>query len=263
MVHEVSRQYRDSEKLAARARLNREHTIAPTPWFVWVGQQLGLGAGDVVLDVGCGPGWFWVEMAQSLPPGIKLTLTDSSPGMVAEAVERCRRLPFASVEGLEADAARLPFADGSFDKVLAMHMLYHLKEPALGIAEMFRVLKPGGVLAVTTNGAGNMREIHQLTGVFGAAPVDPAAAAFGLEAAEPAMRARFGNAALLRYPAQMRITSEEDVFLALTSFPPGDGAGEAQIKAFRQAIAQAFQEGGGVLEVTKETGLVISRKPGS
>ena len=259
-AEEISRQYQDSEKLAARARLNREHTIAPTPWFAWVGQQLGLKANDDVLDVGCGPGWFWAEMAKSLPQGIKLTLTDSSPGMVKEAVERCRTLPFASVEGVEADAARLPFPDGSFDKVLAMHMLYHLAEPALGIAQMFRVLKPGGMLAVTTNGAGNMREIHQLTGVLGAAAADPAAAAFGLEAAEPAMLARFGNAALIRYPAQMRITSQEDVFLALTSFPPGDGASEPQLRAFRQAIAQAFQEGGGVLEVTKETGLVVSRK---
>ena len=260
MADELARQYQDSDKLAARARLNREHVIAPTPWFVWVGQQFGLKAHDHVLDVGCGPGWFWAAVADSLPEGVKVTLVDSSPGMVKEAVERCRTLPFASVEGQEADAARLPFADGSFDKVLAMHMLYHLPKPEQGIAEMWRVLKAGGVLAVTTNGAENMREIHQLTGVLGAAASDPAAASFGLELAEPAMRARFGNATLVKYPARMRITSEEDVFLALTSYPPGDGASQAQLKVFRAAIAEAFQKGGGVLEVRKETGVVVSRK---
>src|SRR5579872_4482574 len=114
-VEETARQYSNSDKLAARARLNREHTIAETPWFDWVGQKMDLKAHDVVLDVGCGPGWFWAAMADHLPEGITLTLTDSSEGMVKEALERCRKLPFAQVEGRQADATRLPFADGSFD----------------------------------------------------------------------------------------------------------------------------------------------------
>jgi len=57
-----------------------------------------------------------------------------------------------------------------------MHMLYHLPDPAKGIAEMFRVLKPGGFLAVTTNGAGNTRKMYELTTVFGSPPHDPAGA---------------------------------------------------------------------------------------
>lgn len=261
--NQLSQQYTDSRKLAARARLNREHVVAETPWFQWVARAIGFESGDHVLDVGCGPGWFWAEAADSLPRDLRLTLTDSSPGMVKEALERCRALAFAGVEGREADAAKLPYPEAGFDKVVAMHMLYHLPAPEAGLSEMFRVLKPGGVLAVTTNGAGNMREIHELACVFGGAPCDPAAAMFGLEAAEQAMGARFGNARLIRYPAHLRITDPEDVFLALTSYPPGDGANAAQLKAFREAIADAFQKGGGVLEVRKESGLLISRKPAS
>lgn len=74
-------------------------------------------------------------------------------------------MPFASVTGQQANATALPFEDGSFDAVIAMHMLYHLPDPAKGFAEMHRVLKPGGFLAVTTNGAGNMRELYALTTV--------------------------------------------------------------------------------------------------
>ncbi|MCG8273920.1 class I SAM-dependent methyltransferase [Aquamicrobium sp. NLF2-7] len=253
-------QYGDSRKLAARARLNSEYTIAEMGWFPWVAKQLPLEPADNILDVGCGPGWFWAAAASELPHNLNLTLSDLSPGMVQEAVERCRPLPFASVTGQQADAAALPFGDGSFDAVIAMHMLYHLPDPSKGIAEMYRVLKPGGFLAVTTNGAGNMRELYALTTVFGSAPLDPAGAAFGYDAAEQIMQAQFGNVTMTQHPARLRVTEPEDVFLALTSYPPGDAADEAQLAAFRDAITGAFQAGNGVLEVGKESGLFISQK---
>lgn len=253
-------QYGDSRKLAARARLNSEYTVAEIGWFPWVAKQLPLNAEDSVLDVGCGPSWFWAAAANELPEKLNLTLSDLSPGMVQEAVERCRPLPFASVTGQQADATALPFEDGSFDAVIAMHMFYHLADPSKGVAEMYRVLKPGGFLAVTTNGAENMRELYALTTVFGSAPADPAGAAFGYDAAERFMQAQFGNVSMAQHPARLRVTEQEDVFLALTSYPPGDRAGEAQLAAFRDAITEAFQAGNGVLEVGKESGLFISRK---
>ncbi|WP_342362130.1 class I SAM-dependent methyltransferase [Terrarubrum flagellatum] len=259
-VEENAQQYSDSRKLAARARLNREYTIADAPWFPWVARQLSLTTGDRVLDIGCGPGWFWAASASALPKGLKLVLADMSPGMVAEAVERCNSLPFASVEGRQADAAALPFEDCAFDAVVAMHMLYHVADPAAAIAEMWRVLKPGGLLAVTTNGADNMREIYALTTVFGSAPSDPAAALFGYDAAERLMQSQFGNVAYSDYPAKLRITDPEDIFLALTSYPPGDRASEAQQQAFRDAITLAFRQGNGALESRKQTGLFLSRK---
>jgi ubiquinone/menaquinone biosynthesis C-methylase UbiE len=255
-------QYRDSRKLAARAKLNREYTIAETPWFKWVAQRLPVKAEDRILDIGCGPGWFWLAAAKSLPERLALTLSDLSAGMVAEAMERCRTLRAWSVTAQEADASRLPFADESFDGVVAMHMLYHLADPEAGIAEMFRVLKPGGWLALTTNGAGNMRELYELTTAFGSAPADPAGAAFGYDAAERLMRACFGNVGMEQHPASLRASDPEDVFLALTSYPPGEGAPEPQLVSLRDAIDRAFRKGGGVLESRKETALFLSRKTG-
>ncbi len=189
-----------------------------------------------------------------------LTLADQSAGMVGEAVERCGALGAWTVEGREADAAHLPFADASFDTVVAMHMMYHVADQAAAIAEMARVLKPGGSLAVTTNGAGNLRELYALTTVLGSQPVDPASVAFGFDTAERLMEAQFGNVTLAVHPARMRITDPEDVFLALTSYPPGDRAGEAELSAFREAIAGAFARGDGVLEAHQAMGLLLSRK---
>lgn len=253
-------QYSDSRKLAARARLHENYTIADTDWFPWVAKKIPLKDGDSILDVGCGPGWFWASAGSELPGSLKLTLSDSSPGMVQEAVHRCQSLPFASVVGRQADATDLPFEDETFDAIIAMHMLYHLSDPSKGLAEMRRVLKSGGFLAVTTNGVGNRRELYALTTVFGSEPFDPAGAAFGYAEAERSMQAEFGNVIMAEHPAILRVTEPEDVFLALTSYPPGDRADEAQLTAFRNVIAEAFRAGNGVLEVGKESGLFVSRK---
>jgi ubiquinone/menaquinone biosynthesis C-methylase UbiE len=255
------RQYRDSSKLAARARIHR-HTIAPTPWFAWVAGHLPLAAGDRVLDIGCGPAWFWASVADRLPPGVELTLADRSPGMVAEAMERCAGLTLGALAGREADAAALPFPDDSFDAVVAMHMLYHLADPAAGIAEMARVLKPGGTLLVTTNGADNMRELYGLAAVLGGTPVEPVAALFGYETAERLLGRQFGNVVRSDYPARLRVTDADDVFAMLTSFPPGDGADAAGLEALRDAIDAAFASEGGALEVRRQTGLFLSHKAG-
>ena len=255
-------QYGDSRKLAARARLHEAYSIAETAWFPWVAERLPLAPGATVLDIGCGPGWFWAGAAAQLPAALDVTLADLSPGMVREGVERCSALEFGSFRGIQADAVALPFEAGRFDAVIAMHMLYHVPEPAAAIAEMYRVLKPGGSLAVTTNGLDNLRGLYELGAAFGGAPHDPAAAAFGYDSAERLMRAQFGNVTMHAYPASLRITEPEDVFLALTSYPPGDGASAAQLDDFRMAIARAFEAGNGVLAVEKETALFLSRKPG-
>ena len=257
---DLSQQYSTSDKLAARARLHQNYTVAEVGWFEWVAPQLELADKNRVLDIGCGPGWFWAAAAPLLPDRIHLTLADQSPGMVAEALERCRSLRSWTIEGREANVMSLPFADTSFDCVTAMHMLYHAADQSKAIAEMHRVLKPGGLLAVTTNGRDNLKQLYALTTALGSDPVDPAAVLFGFDAADRLMRAQFGNVSHDVHPGSLHVTSPEDVFMALTSYPPGDGADTTTLAAFRVRIDEAFGKGGGALDVTKEVGLFLSRK---
>jgi SAM-dependent methyltransferase len=247
----MATQYADSSKLAARARLHQEFSVGAEPWFPWVMDRLPLQPGTRVLDIGCGPAWFWAASQGHFPAGMHLTLADQSAGMVKEATERCTPLGFASVTGETADVTALPFADGSFDVVIAMHMLYHVADQATAIADMHRVLRPGGTLAITNNGAANLAELYALTTTLGSDPVDPSAAAFGYDKAEALLSARFGNVTKAVHPAGLRVTDPEAVFLALTSYPPGDSASEAQLGAFQSAIAEAFTAGDGVLNVQK------------
>jgi SAM-dependent methyltransferase len=255
-----ARQYATSERLAARARLHREFSIAETPWFTWLAPRLCIVAGERVLDIGCGPGWFWESVAGDLPASISLTLLDQSAGMVDEARQRCRELRNWTVSAIVGDAVQLPFEDASFDRVIAMHMLYHVADKPAAVGEMHRVLRPGGTLAVTCNGERNMRELYGLTTAFGSPPTDPSATALGFEQTEHLLGDMFGNVSRDLHPGGLRVTDPEVVFLALTSYPPGSDADEDQLGAFRRRIGGAFAEGGGVLEVSSEVGLFVSRK---
>jgi SAM-dependent methyltransferase len=101
----------------------------------------GLGRAGRALDLGCGDG----RLASELDAA-ELTAADVS----RVALERARaRLPGASVVELEPDAA-LPFADGSFELVLAAETAEHVRDLQLFLSEIRRVLVPGGELALTT-----------------------------------------------------------------------------------------------------------------
>src|SRR6201992_2092879 len=101
---DLTKRYSTSENLAARGRLHRDYSVSDTGWFEWVAERLPLSEGSGVLDIGCGPGWFWATgSAGELPEEIELTLADSSPGMVQEAVGRCKPLRHWEVTGREAN----------------------------------------------------------------------------------------------------------------------------------------------------------------
>jgi SAM-dependent methyltransferase len=100
-----------------------------------------LGHADRVLDLGCGDGRLSAELDAA-----ELTAADVS----LTALERARRqLPGARIVELEPDAP-LPFDDGAFDLVLCAETIEHVRDVQLLLSEVRRVLRPGGVLALTT-----------------------------------------------------------------------------------------------------------------
>jgi len=255
-------QYANSQKLAARARLS-QYAEEAVPWSVWVATHAALNAGDRVLEVGCGTGWFWSAAAKALPADLELMLTDLSPGMVEEAAAKVGGLGRYRLQTAIADIVDLPFPAESFDAVLAMHMFYHVSDPARGMAEIARVLKPGGQAIVTTNGLNDSLGFYALGArAFGGPPVNPAALIFGFDEARKLLEATFGNVVFAPHPSRLRITEPQHVFDALTSYPPGDRAPEEQLAELHAAIADAFGAGGGLLVVEKEVAVFVSRKAG-
>ncbi|MEO0614645.1 MAG: class I SAM-dependent methyltransferase [Pseudomonadota bacterium] len=96
-----------------------------------------------VLDCGTGTGGFALALARVWRRPIDLHAVDISPAMVAAADVRFRQAGIAA-RVIQAGIGALPFADASFDLVIAAHVLEHLPEPVTALAEMRRVLRPGG-----------------------------------------------------------------------------------------------------------------------
>src|SRR5688500_1393822 len=110
--------------------------------FPWAIGDIEL-KGDV-LELGSGSGAMAAELLDRYPD-IRLVATDVDPAMRAAATARLERF-HGRVEVREADATELPFPDASFDAVVSFIMLHHVIEWEQALAEIARVLRPGGVV---------------------------------------------------------------------------------------------------------------------
>src|SRR5262245_8596909 len=81
----LKEQYRDASNLSARAQLHARFSTDRRGWFPWLFDRIELPTHARVLELGCGPGWFWWENRDRIAPGWEVTLTDFSPGMLDEA----------------------------------------------------------------------------------------------------------------------------------------------------------------------------------
>lgn len=141
---------------------------------------LSLPTGAAVLDVGCGAGQFTVALARRQ---LRVVAVDHHWEMLDKA---CRRIAMTAPAGVviaQADAARLPVADGRFDLVVALGVLPWVNDPTVCMAEWVRVLRPGGALLVTISNrlrlpwlldplhtpalAGPRRHVKRLSAVLG------------------------------------------------------------------------------------------------
>lgn len=103
-----------------------------------------LEPGDRVLDIACGTGLVSFPAADAVSPGGRLVGTDLSDEMVAQAQRRSAENGAEQVEFLRQDAEALEFEDESFNKVLCSLGLMYVPDPRKAVAEMHRVLEPGG-----------------------------------------------------------------------------------------------------------------------
>ena len=124
--------------MAAETAAANEHTIA----------LAGLTSHDHVLEVGCGHGRAIARIAQALPTG-RIVGLDPSATMVGIARRHNRRLIARGTVSIEqGDAARLPYGDATFDRILATHTVYFWPDLSRVAGELRRVLKPHGRLVL-------------------------------------------------------------------------------------------------------------------
>jgi arsenite methyltransferase len=147
--------YDNAQALSRRLISAMQH---PVEW-------LNIPPGGVALDVGSGPGNVTASLADAAgPDGLALGVDISEP-MLARAV---RNEAGPQVGFIRADAQRLPLRDNTVDAVVSMAVLQLIPNPAAALAEIARVLRPGGRLAIMIPTAGRAARFWQMLPDIGA-----------------------------------------------------------------------------------------------
>jgi SAM-dependent methyltransferase len=150
----VREQYATEAGLAARKSIYTDVTGADARELVF--EAVAAAAPATVLEVGCGEGELAERIQRELD--VDVVAIDQSDRMVEIARGR-------GVDAHVGDVHELPFPDGRFDVAVAAWMLYHAADIDRAIAELARVLRPGGRLAAVTNASDHLREMLELVGL--------------------------------------------------------------------------------------------------
>jgi SAM-dependent methyltransferase len=264
--HILRDQYRDSRNLDARIRLHQLYSTNSYGWYRWYLDQLDLPAACRILELGCGPGAMWKDNLHRLSPGWQLIMSDYSLGMVQEARQNtaaARQLRFARL-----DAQAIPFPNASFDAVLANHMLYHVPDQQRAIAEIRRVLKPGGKLYAATNGETHMVALFDLILAFAPSPSWQAFASrgdswytsFTLENGASKLGEHFAQVRVARYDDDLVVTDVDalvDYVLSMQSFA-SQQATASEVALFHDRVAAQIAAHGAV-RIHKDAGLFTAQ----
>jgi ubiquinone/menaquinone biosynthesis C-methylase UbiE len=257
----LTEQYQDASHLNARAALHARFSTNLVGWHGWVFDQFDVPDRSRILELGCGPAWLWQHNLQNLRSGWEITLSDFSPGMLAEARQNLgAHQKYFRFERIDAQAIR--FGDARFDVVIANHMLYHVPDRPKAYAEIRRVLRPQGLVYAATNGSAHLRELFELAQRFdpallpwGERPTDH----FSLENGADELKQWFSSVKLHRYPDALIVTEAEPLVAFVLSMQSTPLSVERRAE-FVQFVEQELARHGAI-RITKDSGLFEATRP--
>lgn len=264
--------YGTAEALNIRTETHRRYSTAPIQLADRALALLPISGQEVVLDAGCGSGYFLLPLAKKLTKGRVMAL-DLSWGVMREAIETAQQegLPITFTVG---DIEELPFASKTFDMAMANHMLYHVPNIPKAIGELYRILKKGGWFLATTNSRTTMEELNSLhrraLGIGDRRPERPDNR-FSLENGERFLRGQFSEVSTHPFPDSLEFTEAEPLLCYYGSGPiylnadgsynPGLPAEEwdRRFEMVRRMVEKEIEEKGKFV-VSKLSGAFAARK---
>jgi len=111
-----------------------------------VREALGTQPGDRVLDVGCGPGFYCLEIAEEVGPDGRVVGVDAAAPMLELARRRCQA--FDNVTFKQGDVMSIPVEDESFDRAVCVQVLEYVEPATAALSEIKRTLRPGGRVVI-------------------------------------------------------------------------------------------------------------------
>jgi ubiquinone/menaquinone biosynthesis C-methylase UbiE len=115
-------------------------------------ERIGLKSGERVLDVCSGSGASAIPAAEKVGPGGRVTGVDLSEKLLGLARAKAKARALSNIEFKSGDMLELPFPDAQFDAVVCVFGVFFVPDMAAAVRSLWRVVKPGGRLAITTWG---------------------------------------------------------------------------------------------------------------
>mgnify|MGYP003397088029 FL=1 len=254
MNRNIEAQYKTSKNLSTRISIHEKYSTNKQPFGDWIVEHYEIRPGFQILELGCGTGDMWKGKLNMLPTDAHLLLSDFSAGMLETAKKVLGN--HQQVDYQSIDIQDIPFADASFDMVIANMMLYHVPDLHKGLSEVRRVLKPGRKFYCATYGEHGIMEFINDTlhdqGIHG-----EIGKTFTLQNGEGILQQHFDCVQMDIRDDGLEITDISDFVDYVMSLSSLTGTVESSC----QDLYQAFREKStnGILYVPKEYGMFICK----
>lgn len=155
------RQYKNPENLKKRKNLHDLFGTNKYDWYRWVFDKFDFPEQAKILELGCGLGTLWQNNEDRMADGWDIVLSDFSEPMLDATRKNLAQVKHTFTYKV-VDVLSIPYSDESFDVVVANALLYLVPDVKQALAEIARVLKPGGKLFASTSGSRYMIELEDL-----------------------------------------------------------------------------------------------------
>lgn len=254
MNHNIESQYKTPKHLNIRISIHEKYSTNHQPFSDWIMEHYEIHPDFRILELGCGTAQMWAGKLDLLPSESHLVLSDFSAGMLESAKENLGCHP--QVDYRIMDIQDIPYADASFDMVIANMMLYHVPDLHKGLSEVRRVLKPGGKFYCATYGEHGimsfLNEALQEFGIYG-----EIGKTFTLQNGSKALSLHFEDVRMYTRDDGLAVTCIDDFADYVLSLSGITGIS----KLSRHKLQEAFEAKtiNGILYVPKEYGMFICK----
>ncbi len=283
MENTLKAQYQNATNISARIRLHKLYTTNQQGWFPWVFEQCRITDRMHVLELGCGNGALWKENFSKIPKHCSILLNDISEGMLRDTRREIsslehtlsgnsRELPNPAASGTTLskkerftfqsfDCHTIPYADNSFDLVIANHVLFYCNDLNIVLEEVRRVLKPDGHFVCSTYGASHMQEITHLVQDFNpqiTLSADHLYERFGLENGASLLAPYFSSIDMKCYEDGLFVTESEPLIEYILSCHGNQNQYILdRYKDFHAFVSRKTKKG---FSITKNAGIFVCKK---
>ncbi len=257
-------QYENASNLRARINIHEIFSVNKYGWMRWYFDGLNLPKKSTILELGCGDANLWEKNKDRIPKDLDITLSDFSKGMLSDAKinlgKKSENFKFQII-----DAEDIPYDQGSFDVVIANHMLYHVGNIEKALSEIHRVLKPGGYFYASTVGQNHMMEIRDIMSMFKSETMDikssEITSRFKLENGIEKLEKWFDNIEMKRYEDNLIVTEAVPIIDYMFSMPGnvGESFNSERLQELNKFLKDKIVAEDGIY-ITKDTGFFKAQK---